>query len=95
MFTIKLDKILHFSAGFFIYIVLSLIGAYYGLALSPVFKMLIVSLAGIVKEIYDRFTDGIVDIADVITTILGGLLAAIGWFLLVNEHYALLFSFWD
>ncbi len=69
---IGFDKVLHFIAGFLIYSITHAIGIYINIVLSPIIIMLFVLLMGITKEIFDKFTHGDVEVADVMATVIGG-----------------------
>ena len=69
---IGFDKVLHFIAGFLIYCIAHAIGFYINIALSPLVIMFIVLFIGIAKEIFDKFTHGDVEVADVVATVVGG-----------------------
>jgi len=69
---IGFDKVLHFIAGFLVYSITHVIGIYINIVLSPLFIMLIVLFMGIAKEIFDQFTQGDVEVADVVATVIGG-----------------------
>ena len=62
---IKKDKILHLAAGFIIALLLTWI--------SPLAALLVVVLAGIMKELFDYYFNGTVDKWDFVATVLGGL----------------------
>ena len=62
---IKKDKILHLAAGFIIALLLTWI--------SPLVALLVVVLAGIMKELFDYYFNGTVDKWDFVATVIGGL----------------------
>jgi len=69
---IGFDKVLHFISGFLIYSVTHALAVYIDIVFSPLVIMLIVLLIGIAKEIFDKFTHGDVEVADVVATVVGG-----------------------
>ena len=67
---IKKDKILHFSAGTLIY--------YYTDNYTDV-NFMLVSIAGIGKELYDSQTNGTAELADILATVAGGVVISFEW----------------
>ena len=61
---IKKDKILHLAAGFVIALLLTWI--------SPLAALLVVVLAGIMKELFDYYFNSTVDKWDFVATVIGG-----------------------
>ena len=66
------DKILHFGAG----LILCLIT---GALTTPAIGLLLGVISGIIKEIYDKYNNGTVDVLDSFATTLGAL---IGFYIL-------------
>jgi len=69
------DKIQHFVAGLFIYVLLDFVGRQANIGLSPVYIILLVLLAGIGKEVLDKLSKRDVELMDIVATVLGGLFA--------------------
>ena len=66
------DKVYHFIAGFLIYSVLEAVAVYFNVNLSSLIIMMIVLFVGVSKEVFDKYTNRDVEIADVVATVLGG-----------------------
>ena len=66
------DKVLHFCAG----LILCLVA---GVFTTPAMGLLLGVISGIIKEIYDKYNNGTVDVLDSLATTVGAL---IGFWLL-------------
>jgi len=76
---LPLDKVLHFLAGS---VITSL--TYWLLGL---WSILLTLIAGVGKELWDYYDDSTkqdVELADMIATVLGGLVTSIAWFVLLR-----------
>ena len=67
------DKVLHFFVG----LILCLVA---GVLINPATGLLLGVIAGVLKEIYDKYNNGTVDVLDSLATTIGAL---IGFWLLV------------
>ena len=66
------DKVLHFCTGLILCLIV-------GVLTTPAMGLLLGVIAGIIKEIYDKYNNGTVDVLDSLATTLGAL---VGFYIL-------------